>query len=307
MDNSSFILPNGSSVQEFQSMMLDFYHKEGRTFPWRETCDPYEILVSELMLQQTQTERVVPKYLNWLQEFPTAQALAQAPFSQVLAAWSGLGYNRRAGYLQEACRQVVEELSGAFPSSARELEKLRGVGPYTARAVVTFAFNKPEVFIETNIRSVYLFLFFSRDNFPSEQEGGHKEPAEGITPAKDKVADSSLMPLIEATVYHQDPRRWYYALMDYGAQLKKSTANPNRQSRHYSRQSRFEGSLRQARGAIVRSLSRGGNTPLSLEEMARLEGLPLERIQAAAERLVAEGMVCRRGDLYCIGGGGAGH
>ena len=106
MENSSFILPNGSSVQEFQSMILDFYRQEGRSFPWRETHDPYEILVSELMLQQTQTERVVPKYQNWLQEFPTAQALAQAPFSQVLAAWSGLGYNRRAGYLQEAVGYV---------------------------------------------------------------------------------------------------------------------------------------------------------------------------------------------------------
>ena len=286
MDNSSFILPNGSSVQEFQSMILDFYRQEGRSFPWRETCDPYEILVSELMLQQTQTERVVPKYLAWLETFPTAADLAAAPFPQVLAAWSGLGYNRRAGYLQSACRQVVEEWGGAFPRTAGELETLPGVGPYTARAVATFAFGQPEVFIETNIRSVYLFFFFS------DQE---------------KVSDSQLMPLIQATVYHQNPRRWYYALMDYGARLKKSTANPNRRSRHYSRQSRFEGSLRQARGAIVRSLSRGGNTPLSLEEMARLEGLPLERIQAAAERLVAEGMVCRRGDLYCIGGGGAGH
>lgn len=279
-------LPNGATVAEFQSMMLDFYHKESRTFPWRETRDPYAILVSELMLQQTQTERVVPKYLAWLETFPTAADLAAAPFSQVLAAWSGLGYNRRAGYLQEACRQVVEEWGGAFPRTAGELETLPGVGPYTARAVATFAFGQPEVFIETNIRSVYLFFFFS------DQE---------------KVSDSQLMPLIQATVYHQDPRTWYYALMDYGARLKKSTANPNRRSRHYSRQSRFEGSLRQARGAIVRSLSRGGNTPLSLEEMARLEGLPLERIQAAAERLVAEGMVCHRGDLYCIGGGGAGH
>ena len=267
-------------------MILDFYRQEGRTFPWRETRDPYAILVSELMLQQTQTERVVPKYLAWLETFPTAADLAAAPFPQVLAAWSGLGYNRRAGYLQSACRQVVEEWGGAFPRTAGELETLPGVGPYTARAVATFAFGQPEVFIETNIRSVYLFFFFS------DQE---------------KVSDSQLMPLIQATLYHEDPRTWYYALMDYGAQLKKSTANPNRQSRHYSRQSRFEGSLRQARGAIVRSLSRGGNTPLSLEEMARLEGLPLERIQAAAERLLAEGMVCRRGDLYCIGGGGAGH
>ena len=300
MENSSFILPNGSSVQEFQSMILDFYRQEGRSFPWRETHDPYEILVSELMLQQTQTERVVPKYQNWLQEFPTAQALAQAPFSQVLAAWSGLGYNRRAGYLQEACRQVVEELGGVFPSSARELEKLRGVGPYTARAVATFAFNKPEVFIETNIRSVYLFLFFPRDSFPSGQEGDHKEPAEGITPTKDKVADSSLMPLIEATLYHENPRTWYYALMDYGARLKKSTANPNRRSLHYSRQSKFQGSLRQARGAIVRSLTQTQGKALCLKDIEGESGIELYRLESAAESLVAEGMVCRQGDLYCI-------
>lgn len=298
MDNSSVILPNGSSVQEFQSMILDFYRQEGRSFPWRETCDPYEILVSELMLQQTQTERVVPKYLNWLQEFPTAQALAQAPFSQVLAAWSGLGYNRRAGYLQEACRQVVEELSGVFPSSACELEKLRGVGPYTARAVATFAFNKPEVFIETNIRSVYLFLFFPRDNFPSGQEGGHKEADEASHPVK--VADSSLMPLIEVTLYHEDPRSWYYALMDYGARLKKSTANPNRRSLHYSRQSKFQGSLRQARGAIVKILAQTQGNILSLKEIEGESGIELYRLESAAESLVAEGMICRQGDLYCI-------
>lgn len=278
------LLPNGSTVAEFQSMILAFYRQEGRSFPWRETRDPYSILVSELMLQQTQTERVVPKYLAWMQEFPTAQALAAASFPQVLAAWSGLGYNRRAGYLQEACRQVVEEWGGHFPRTAGELEKLRGVGPYTARAVATFAFGQPEVFIETNIRSVYLFFFF---------------------PDQEKVADSQLMPLIQATVYQPDPRIWYYALMDYGSRLKRSTANPNRRSRHYSRQSKFQGSLRQARGAIVRSLSRGGNNPLSLEEMARQEGLPLYRIQAAAESLVSEGMVCRQGDLYCIGEGGA--
>ncbi len=275
-------------------MILDFYRQEGRSFPWRETRDPYEILVSELMLQQTQTERVVPKYLNWLQEFPSAQALAQAPFSQVLAAWSGLGYNRRAGYLQEACRQVVEDLGGVFPSSACELEKLPGVGPYTARAVVTFAFNKPEVFIETNIRSVYLFLFFS-----SKRIGSYKDD-EGITPAKDKVADSRLMPLIEATLYHENPRIWYYALMDYGARLKKSTANPNRRSLHYSRQSKFQGSLRQARGAIVKSLAQTQGNILSLKEIEGESGIELYRLESAAESLVAEGMICRQGDLYCI-------
>ena len=272
-------LPNGSTVAEFQYMILDFYRQEGRSFPGRETRDPYAILVSELMLQQTQTERVVPKYLAWLEAFPTAADLAAAPFPQVLAAWSGLGYNRRAGYLQSACRQVVQELGGVFPSTAKELQRLKGVGAYTAGAVAAFAFNRPEVFIETNIRSVYLFLFY---------------------PDQEKVSDAQLMPLIQATVYHQDPRRWYYALMDYGAALKKSTANPNRQSRHYSRQSRFEGSLRQARGAIVRQLSLGGNRPQALEDLAAGAGIDLYRMQGAAESLVSEGMIMQQGNLYCI-------
>lgn len=272
-------LPNGSTVAEFQSMILDFYRQEGRSFPWRETRDPYAILVSELMLQQTQTERVVPKYLAWLEAFPTAADLAAAPFPQVLAAWSGLGYNRRAGYLQSACRQVVQELGGVFPSTAKELQRLKGVGAYTAGAVAAFAFNRPEVFIETNIRSVYLFLFF---------------------PDQEKVSDAQLMPLIQATLYRPDPRLWYYALMDYGARLKKSTANPNRQSRHYSRQSRFEGSLRQARGAIVRQLSLGGNRPQALEDLAAGAGIDLYRMQGAAESLVSEGMIMQRGNLYCI-------
>lgn len=274
-------LPNGSTVAEFQSMILDFYRQEGRSFPWRETRDPYAILVSELMLQQTQTERVVPKYLTWLEAFPTAADLAAAPFPQVLAAWSGLGYNRRAGYLQSACRQVVQELGGVFPSTAKELQRLKGVGAYTAGAVAAFAFNRPEVFIETNIRSVYLFFFY---------------------PDQEKVSDAQLMPLIETTLYRPDPRVWYYALMDYGAALKKSTANPNRQSRHYSRQSRFEGSLRQARGAIVRQLSLGGNRPQALEDLAAGAGIDLYRMQGAAESLVSEGMICRQGDLYCING-----
>lgn len=277
--DSAVTLPNGSTVTEFQSMILDFYRQEGRSFPWRETRDPYAILVSELMLQQTQTERVVPKYLAWLEAFPTAADLAAAPFPQVLAAWSGLGYNRRAGYLQSACRQVVQEFGGVFPSTAKELQRLKGVGAYTAGAVAAFAFNRPEVFIETNIRSVYLFFFY---------------------PDQEKVSDAQLMPLIETTLYRPDPRVWYYALMDYGAALKKSTANPNRQSRHYSRQSRFEGSLRQARGAIVRQLSLGGNRPQALEDLAAGAGIDLYRMQGAAESLVSEGMIMQRGNLYCI-------
>ena len=171
------------------------------------------------------------------------------------------------------------------------------MGPYTARAVATFAFGSPEVFIETNIRAVYLFLFF-----PVGQEGCHEGTAGGPGPAKDKVPDSSLMPLIEATLYHQDPRTWYYALMDYGARLKKSTANPNRRSLHYSRQSRFEGSLRQARGAIVKSLAQTQGNTLSLKEIEGESGIELYRLESAAESLVAEGMICRQGDLYCING-----
>lgn len=264
-------------IASFRKAILDHYATRGRSFPWRETRDPYSILVSEMMLQQTQTRRVVPKYIEWLEAFPDAAALANSPLPAVIEHWVGLGYNRRAKYLQEACRMVTEIHGGEFPKDAETLQKLPGIGPYTARAVTTFAFNVPQVFIETNIRSVFLFFFFPDD--------------------KD-VPDAKLYPLIEESLDRENPRDWYYALMDYGAELKTKTVNPNRQSRQYSKQSKFEGSLRQARGAIVRYLSSAGEA--SIETIAEQEGIELDRIHEAMASLVREGMVAEHGEAYTI-------
>jgi len=276
------LFPNEKKIAEFRRSILDFYEREGRDFPWRHTVNPYEILVSEIMLQQTQTERVLPKYLLWLERFPDVQTLAAAPLADVLALWSGLGYNRRARFLHEAAKRLSLPLkeTGRFPDTPEELDALPGIGPYTARAVCTFAFNKPEVFIETNIRSVYIFFFFPE--------------AAGL-----EVNDADLLYLIEKTLYRENPRLWYYALMDYGAALKKKVENPSRKSRHYTKQSRFEGSLRQARGAIIRSLVNSASG-CALYDIARKENIEPELLQKAASALAAEKIIAADGDLYRI-------
>ncbi len=263
--------------EAFKKAIWDNYRERGRAFPWRETSDPYAILVSEIMLQQTQTDRVVPKYRAWLDLFPTVQSLATAQFSDVLSAWVGLGYNRRARFLQEACKRLVADYGGSFPREPTELERLPGIGPYTARAVSTFAFGAPNAFIETNIRAVYLFFFFA------DREG---------------VSDKELLETIGRTVDRDNPREWYYALMDYGAELKKKIENPNRKSRHYAKQSAFEGSERQARGAIVRYLATRGNA--TLDDVASVERIDRARLDKAARSLVAEGLVAERDGVYRI-------
>jgi A/G-specific adenine glycosylase len=254
-------------LSDFVSAIKSHYRESSRSFPWRETRDPYRILVSEIMLQQTQTDRVVPKYLEWLDAYPDAVSLAAAPFGEVLGHWVGLGYNRRARFLQEACKAVVAS-GGEFPSEPDALDALPGIGPYTARAISTFAFGLPQVFIETNIRSVFLFFFF---------------------PDTQGVDDKELLPLIEATLDRDDPRSWYYALMDYGADLKRKVVNPNRRSSAYGRQSKFQGSVRQARGAIVRYLDAHGCG--TLESVAAEESLPYERVELAAAALIKEGLI----------------
>lgn len=292
------------SIAEFQKIILDNFRRDGRSFPWRETSDPYEILVSEIMLQQTQTERVVPKYIAWLERFPNVHSLAIASLGDVLSFWSGLGYNRRARFLQEASRELSRILddTGTFPQTPEELDKLPGVGQYTARAVSTFAFNRPEVFIETNIRSVFLFFFF---------QNTLNQPDSDI-----KVHDKEIIPLITESLYRENPREWYYALMDYGAALKKIIKNPNRKSAHYTKQSRFEGSLRQARGAILRQLTSvsasnsnkndasnvdpSTATSLSLADIAKAENISYERLEEATITLCAEKLLYKDGDVYRI-------
>ncbi len=270
------------SIDEFRSIILDYYREAGRDLPWRHTRDPWAILVSEVMLQQTQTDRVAVYWQRWLERWPTPAALAAASLEEVLAAWSGLGYNRRARFLREAARAVVNEHGATMPQNAAALQTLPGVGPYTAGATACFAYGEPVVIIETNIRAVFLHFFFNDKN---------------------DVHDRELFPLIEESLWREDPRSWYYGLMDYGARLKKLRSNPSRQSRHHAKQSRFEGSLREARGNILRALSKGG--PSCFEALAsyREEGRPSladspdgrSRLERALADLIAEGLLEKYG------------
>jgi len=253
-------------MQDFKQTVFDHYAKSGRSFPWRENHDPYAILVSEIMLQQTQTDRVVPKYEAFLKAFPTIQDLAAASMSDVLLLWQGLGYNRRGIALQRAAQAMVEHHEGKVPQQEDELVSLPGIGPYTAGAIIAFAYNKPVVMIETNIRRVFIHHFF------------HDES---------DISDKQIFPLIEASVDHDNPREWYYALMDYGAWLAKQFPNPNRRSKHYTKQSSFEGSNRQLRGMLMRI---GLKQPqVTLEELVHATGASPEKIKAAVLSMQQEG------------------
>ncbi|MBI4599644.1 A/G-specific adenine glycosylase [Candidatus Uhrbacteria bacterium] len=249
-------------IKTFQKIILEWFTKNGRhDLPWRQTQNPYRILVSEVMLQQTQVDRVKEKYSVFLKHFSTPKKLAAASPAEVLTVWKGLGYNRRALYLKRAAEAIIRDHHGRFPRAVLDIEKLPGVGPYTARAVAVFAFNEPHVFIETNIRRV--FIYFFGDVIPPEAIGGiQKKNNYGLDPAlrrddkgrENDISDKELLPIIEKALYKKNPRLWYNALMDYGALALGDIPNPNRRSRHYAKQSRFEGSRRYARASILHYL-----------------------------------------------------
>ncbi len=228
------------SIKEFQQTILSWYRINGRhDLPWRSTHDPYRILVSEIMLQQTQVDRVIEKYKEFLRTFPTAKKLGTASVDALLRIWKGLGYNRRALNLQRAAQMIVSDYAGHFPRHIEDIEKLPGVGPYTARAIATFAFKEPHVFIETNIRRIFIYFFFQN---------------------RTAVSDDELKPLIQKALWKKDPYAWYSALMDYGALAMKDMPNPNKKSTQYVRQSRFEGSQRYARAKILEFLLDGNGS-----------------------------------------------
>ena len=224
---------SGDQVRQFRGIIYRHYRAHKRAMPWRQTKNPYHILVSEIMLQQTQVDRVMGKYGEFLAKFPDFETLARAPWPEVLAIWQGLGYNRRALALKRLAQGVMENWGGTLPTSAEDLRSLPGIGPATAGALLAFAFAQPVAFIETNIRRVFLHFFFA------DREG---------------VTDREILPLVEETLDRKRVRDWYYALMDYGAELKGSFPNPNRRSAHYARQSPFAGSNREVRGFILKKL-----------------------------------------------------
>jgi A/G-specific adenine glycosylase len=261
----------------FAEMILEYYAEHGRDLPWRRTRDPYGILVSEVMLQQTQVSRVLDRWGEFLDAFPDFDSLAEAPLEDVLRVWSGLGYNRRAKSLKRIAETVVTLPGGRLPDTLEGLIALPGIGHATAAQILAFAFDTGVPFIETNIRSVYLHHFF--------------EDAED-------VPDVAILPLVEATLVAENPRDWYYALMDYGTDLKRRLPNPSRRSRHHATQSRFEGSNRQLRGKILRVLI--DEPGLTLAQLAEKTAFEPDRVDAVVGALATEGFVSQQSGRFSI-------
>jgi len=221
------------AINNFQSIIWHHYNHKKRPFAWRAHPTPYNVVVSEIMLQQTQTSTVAPKFDAYIKAFPNFQTLADASFSEVLRHWKGLGYNRRAMALQKIAQLIISNHQGILPSDSGVLESFPGIGPATARSILAFAYNVPTAFIETNIRTVFIYFFFKNEK---------------------EITDKQLFPLVQKAVDQHNPREWYYALMDYGVMLKKTVGNVSKLSAHYTRQSTFQGSDRQIRGLILQVL-----------------------------------------------------
>ena len=263
------------AVRLFRALVLAHYRAHGRDLPWRQTTDPYRILVSEIMLQQTQVERVAVKYPEFIDRFPDFASLARAPQSDILLAWQGMGYNRRALALKRTAERVVDDYGGRLPADVETLATFPGIGRATAAAICAYAFNMPVAYIETNIRRVFIHFFFQ------DREG---------------VRDDEILVLVEQTLDRENPREWYGALMDYGSILKKRTANPNRRSASYSRQSRFEGSDRQIRGRLLALVLAEG--AVTGEEAAARVAADPGRARKILDDLVREGFVAESEGTY---------
>lgn len=258
-------------IQEFRQVIFPYYQEKSRDLPWRKTEDPYAILVSEVMLQQTQVPRVIEKYKAWIRRFPTHFDLAKANMADILPFWSGLGYNRRALYLKQCADEIVKHYRGIFPTTPEVLRRLPGVGPYTAQAICVYAYDEPLPLIETNIRTIYIHHFFAD---------------------KVDVDDKDILPLVLATMDRDNPRKWFNALMDYGTDLKEQFPNPTRKSKTYAKQSPLKGSVREVRGWIMKQLST--KLTLSLIEIKTCFGNNDPRIPKAIAGLVKDGLVVAR-------------
>lgn len=262
-----------------------------RDFSWRQTHDPYAIWISEVMLQQTQVSRVAKRFDEWLERFPRVESLAAASQADVLEAWQGMGYNRRALSLKAAAEQITECYRGSFPQQAELLERLPGIGPATAAGICAFAFDTPSIYVETNVRTVILHELFA---------------------GQFDVHDKLVSALVALTCPDHEVRAWYYAMLDYGAYLKATVPNPSRRSKHHAVQSSFKGSRRQKRAFLLREILAQGHTPddaisfdelyqslLTFEETQHIDKSDSELCTAVLSDLVKEGFVksCQKDGL----------
>lgn len=273
------------SLDCFRALVLERGRAEYRDLPWRYIDDAYAVLVSEVMLQQTQVSRVLGRWERFLRVFPTIDALASADSSEVVSEWQGLGYNRRALALWRAAGVCAKEHGGLLPRAYDDLLALPGVGPATAAGVMAFAYDAPCVYLETNVRTVFL-----HELFPGEQG----------------VPDARIVPLVAAACPDRDSRGWYYALLDYGAYLKRTVPNPSRRSKSHTRQSEFEGSRRQKRAELVRIvLSAEGGVTLeraydeldAFERAHARDGVDADEFSAIVDALASEGFFTRAGGV----------
>lgn len=278
--------PEAPSKEAFVALVREQGRALYRDLPWRNLDNPYAVLVSEIMLQQTQVARVKGYWERFMALFPTLDALASADTSDVLAQWQGLGYNRRALALKKTADVCAAEHGGLLPETVEELVALPGIGPATAAGVVAFAHNRPALYLETNVRTVFLHELF---------------------PGREGVSDKEIAPLVADTCPADDARAWYYALLDYGAHLKSIVANPSRRSAHHTRQSTFEGSRRQKRAELVRIVLASPEGISAAELAQRLDafeqagGRPpvdAEVFESITTDLVAEGFFRQEGDLF---------
>lgn len=270
----SFDISSKQDIIAFRKLVYSYYRSNSRAhLPWRTDYSPYHIFISEVMLQQTQVDRVISKFIDFTGLFPDFRTLAESSLEDVLAAWKGLGYNRRAMALRNAARMIVETFGCTLPDSPEQLRTLPGIGNATAASITAFAFNKPVVFLETNIRTVLIYHFF-RD--------------------KQNINDILLMDTAEKVLDIKNPREWYSAMMDYGTMIKKSIGNESKKSRSYKKQTAFRGSRRELRGKILKVLLE--NKSCTTKSLSSLLNNDTESLLPVLSQLVHENIVrCERG------------
>jgi len=264
--------PSESKIKSFQHKIFQFYKQNKRDLPWRNTTDPYKILVSEFMLQQTQVNRVITYYKKWMKQWPTVYKLADEEYKNVLQAWMGLGYNRRAMYLHQSAKVIAHEFKGDVLQAVHHFDKLPGIGLYTCKAIQIFAANENIATVDTNIRRILINEFNLKKLIP----------------------DKDLFQLAERCLPKKRSRDWHNALMDYGAiylTSKKTGIKPK------TIQSKFDGSDRQIRGKILRMLLNDQQSEYQLEQKLQIDSKRLSKILVKMKK---EGTVSKTDSFYHV-------